>query len=105
MLHVRDRYGSRALIGVSLILAALLVVMAVMQYRWATRMADDEAQLAKKHLVEGASVFCEQFDLLLTKVHSYIESINQETIASHTPLTKLGFVRDFFYLESTEILG
>jgi hypothetical protein len=63
IVNMKNRHGSRALIGVSCLLAVLFAVMAFMQYRWATLVADGEALRTKANLENAADLFARDFDL------------------------------------------
>ena len=62
-------YSSRALIAASCVLAVLLAVSAVMQYRWASLVADEEAQRTMAERESGASSFARDFDQQLTQIY------------------------------------
>lgn len=69
-----QRYGPRVLIGVSSLLALLLVILAVMQYRWAGRVAEADAQRTMRSLETATASLAREFDLDLAQVFLIFQS-------------------------------
>ncbi len=94
--------NSRALIAVSCALAVLLGVMAVLQYRWATRVADADAQRTKANLESAASLLTREFDLKLGQLYSHLQNAGADAVDSRRPLENLPpLIQDVYYLSAT----
>jgi signal transduction histidine kinase len=93
-------YSSRVLIGVSCALAVLLAVLAVLQYRWATRVAEADAQSTKAHLASAAALFAREFDLQLAQIYGWLQNQAADAIPSHQAIRdQPRLIRDIYYLE------
>lgn len=94
--------NSRALIAVSCALAVLLGVMAVMQYRWATRVAEADAQRTKANLESAASLLAREFDLKLSQLYSHLQFTGPDAVDSHKPLANLPpLIQEVFCVSAT----
>src|SRR5579871_4855384 len=95
--------ASRLLIGVCCALAVLLAVMAVMQYRWATLVADGEARRTKAALDTAASLFARDFDRQLAQIYIYLQNGGARAVRQRAPFTGAPpLIRDFYYVEPRE---
>jgi signal transduction histidine kinase len=80
------RRASRVLIAVSFALAALLTVLAVVQYRWATRVAEADVQRTKAHLDSAAALFARDFNLRLSETYVYLQNQGAQALDAGKPL-------------------
>src|SRR5450755_2378503 len=55
-------FGSRTLLIICVTLAGLLALLAMVQYRWSTRVAAADLQREKEHLDSAASLFASEFN-------------------------------------------
>jgi signal transduction histidine kinase len=93
--------SSRALIAVSCALAVLLGVMAVQQYRWATRVAEADAQRTQANLESAASLFTRAFDLQMGQLYSYLQNQGSDAVDGRKPLENPPrLLKDVFHLSS-----
>src|SRR5579871_1282066 len=67
-------FGIRTLLAVSGALALLLAALAVVQYRWSTRVAAADAQREKEHLDSSASLFATEFNTLAGQAADYLQN-------------------------------
>src|SRR5512142_1551149 len=54
--------GTRTLVATCSAFAILLAALAVVQYRWSTRVASADAQREREHLETAASLFANEFN-------------------------------------------
>lgn len=82
------RFGSRALLATCLALVLLLAALAVVQYRWSTRVAAADAQREKEHLESSASLFANQFNALAAQALDFLQNDGGTALRSGTPLAQ-----------------
>lgn len=102
---MRKNYGSRVLLGVSCVLAILLLALAVIQYRWAGRLAEADAEHTTAQLRSAAGLFARDFDLRLAQV--YVALQNQAAVPDdhgipHTALTGSPLIQEVYLLIPSE---
>jgi two-component system sensor histidine kinase SenX3 len=98
---MRNRHGSRALVGLSCVLALVLAVIAVMQYRWATLVAEGEALRTKANLENAADLFARDFDRQLVDVYLYLQNQGAKSLEHGGPFPDAPqLIRDFYYFDS-----
>ena len=68
------KYGLSMLLAVSCALAVLLAALAIVQYRWSTRVAAADAQREREHLDSAASLFASQFDAIVGQAVDYLQN-------------------------------
>src|SRR5581483_7173216 len=96
-------FGSRTLLAICTILVVLLAALAVVQYRWSTRVAAADAQREKEHLESAASLFASKFNDLIVQTNAYLQNeawaaLNSGERLENTP--KL--VAELYYLNTPE---
>ena len=67
-------YGSPLFLGVCCVLAILLLTLAVIQYRWAGRLAAADAEHTTAQLHAAAGLFARDFDLRLAQVYVALQT-------------------------------
>ena len=106
-----NNHGPRLLLAVSCILAVLLLALAVIQYRWAGRLAEAEAERASAQLQSSAGLFARDFDLRLAQTYVALQSeaALQGTQSDQPPaLNRPSLIQDLYLLspskQGTQIL-
>ena len=102
---MRNNYGSRLLLAVSSLLAILLLALAVIQYRWAGRLAAADAEHTTAQLRSAAGLFARDFDLRLAQVYVALQTRRVLQGDPSAPLTALGrseLVREVYLLSPSE---
>ena len=79
-------FGSRALLTLSAALVLLLGVLAVVQYRWSTRVAAADTQREKEHLDSAASLFAADFDRIVAEAVEFLQNDAWPALEANTPL-------------------
>ena len=69
-----QRYRTRLLLAVSGILAVLLMILALLQYRWAGRVAEADAQRTLSQLQSAAGLFAKEFDLQIAQTYVLLQN-------------------------------
>lgn len=106
-------YGTRLLVTVSTTLAALLAVLAIVQYGWATRVAAADVQREKEHLNTAASLFATEFNRLAEESVAFLRNDAWPSLQSHERLpARPKLIAEIYYLEipvrgarRTQLLG
>lgn len=96
-----NNHGSRLLLAVSCILAVLLLALAVIQYRWAGRLAEAEAERASAQLRSSAGLFARDFDLRLAQTYVALQTeAALQGAHSHQPpaLNRPPLIQDLYLL-------
>ncbi len=89
--------SSRILVAICATFAILLATLAVVQYRWSTRVAAADAQREREHLDTAASLFANQFNEATLSVIQFMQSDAQRAMRANTPLpSPPKMVSDFF---------
>src|SRR5690348_8227400 len=99
-----QRYGSRLLLAVSLLLSVLLITLAVIQYRWAGRVAQADLERTRNHLQSSAKLFVRDFDLQLVQMYVFFQSeaenlVPTVTFAHMTDVPRIA--KDIYLLDLT----
>ncbi len=71
---------NRVLIFVSCVLATSLLVLAVLQYRWAGRVAEADAERSLTQLRRGAALLAEDFDQRLTEIYAAVQGYRGDSL-------------------------
>jgi signal transduction histidine kinase len=79
--------GSRSLIAIGVVLVVLLAALAVVQYRWSTRVASADAQREREHLDSAASLFASEFNGMVGQALTFLENNARTALDSGEPLT------------------
>lgn len=69
-----QRQRTRLLLAVSSILAVLLLILAALQYRWAGRVAEADAQRTLAQLQSAAGLFAKEFDLQIAQTYVLLQN-------------------------------
>lgn len=100
---MRALSGSRSLFVVCLGLTALLAALAVVQYRWSTRVAAADAQREREHLTSAAALFENEFNGVTTRAMQFLQRDAHEALNSGQALTDVPkLLADLYYLEVPE---
>src|ERR1051326_3343419 len=100
-----QRYGSRLLLAVSSLLSILLITLAVIQYRWAGRVAQADLERTRNQLRSAAALFARDFDLQLAQTYVFFQSegANLEPPASLPHSSDLPRIaKDVYFLDLTK---
>jgi signal transduction histidine kinase len=73
MKRVLVRFRSSGLLGLALLLAVLLGVLAVLQYRWVGQLSADERDRMRKHLHGRADDLADDFNRELTRIFVWLQ--------------------------------
>ena len=79
--------GSRILAAICTVLAVLLAALAIVQFRWSTRVAAADVQREKEHLDSAASLFAADFNRIPAQAMSFLQNEALTALASGKPLT------------------
>ena len=79
-------FGFRTLLAISSALAVLLAALAVVQYRWSTRVAAADVQREREHLDTAASLFTNRFNDNIGKIIDFIMSEAEPAMKAGRPL-------------------
>jgi len=93
-------FGSRTLLLTCGALMILLAALAVVQYRWSTRVAAADAQREKEHLDSAATLFAGEFDGIAGQAAGFLGNEARAAIESGTrtgAVPKL--IAELYYLE------
>src|SRR5690349_4903308 len=69
-----QRFRTRLLLAVSGALSVLLLILAVLQYRWAGRVAEADAQRTLAHLQSAAGLFAKEFDFQIAQTYVVLQN-------------------------------
>ncbi|MDQ6759382.1 MAG: HAMP domain-containing histidine kinase [Acidobacteriota bacterium] len=99
--RMQHTYGSHLLLSVSSLLAVLLLALAVIQYRWAGRLAVAEAERTATQLRSAAELFARDFDLRLAQTYVVLQT--QAAVpgndTGHAPaLSHTALIQDLYLL-------
>ncbi|HEX4167675.1 MAG TPA: HAMP domain-containing sensor histidine kinase [Bryobacteraceae bacterium] len=96
-------FGFRTLLTICGGLAVLLAALAVVQYRWSTRVAAADAQREKEHLDSAASLFANEFDGVVGQAVEFLQNEARPALQSNTRITALPkLIAQLFYLDTTK---
>jgi hypothetical protein len=93
-------HGSRTLLAVSGALAILLAALAVVQYRWSTRVAAADRQRETEHLESAASLFANEFNGIAGQAAEFLQNDGWAALRSGdrlAPVPKL--IGELYYLD------
>lgn len=84
-------------------LAALLAVLATVQYKWSTRVAAADAQREREHLDSAASLFANEFNDLGSKAVEFLQTDAWNAVKSGRPLGNVPkLIAELYYLETSD---
>jgi two-component system sensor histidine kinase SenX3 len=93
-------FGSRVLVAVCGALIVLLGALAVVQYRWSTRVAAADAQREREHLESAASLFASEFNEVAGQAAQFLQSEGRAALESGKPLTQIPkLAGELYYLD------
>jgi signal transduction histidine kinase len=81
------RFGSRTLLATGAVLAVLLAALAIVQYRWSTRVAAADAEREREHLDSAASLWASEFNDIVRQTASDLENYARTALESGQRLT------------------
>jgi two-component system sensor histidine kinase SenX3 len=97
-------FGSRVLIAVCGALVILLGALAMLQARWATRVAGADAQREREHLDTSASLFASEFNAIATQAAEFLRNEGRAALKSGKPLTGVPkAIAEIYYLEAPQV--
>jgi two-component system sensor histidine kinase SenX3 len=97
-------FGSRVLIAVCGALVVLLGVLAMVQARWAARVAVADAQREREHLDTAASLFASEFNAVATQAAEFLRNDGRAALKSGKPLTGVPrAIAEVYYLEAPRV--
>src|SRR5262249_14108353 len=100
------RDSSRLLLVVSGILSVLLVALAIIQYRWAGRVAEAALERTRNQLQSAAKLFARDFNLELVRTYAFFQSKSDSVGSPPAPIgqaTELPRIaKDVYLLQLTE---
>ncbi len=103
MVAMRRPYGSRMLLVVSGALAVLLAALAIVQYRWSTRVAAADAQREREHLDSASSLFATEFNGIAGQAAEFLQNDAWAALRSNEHLTKVPkLIGEIYYLNFPE---
>ncbi len=79
-------FGSRVLVAICTALAILLAALAIVQYRWSSRVAAADAQREREHLETAATLFANRFNDAILPVIDFIQKDAQSAVQTGKPL-------------------
>jgi two-component system sensor histidine kinase SenX3 len=82
-------FSSRALVAICGALVILLAALAVVQYRWSTRVAAADAQREREHLDSAASLFAAEFNNLAGQAVEFLQSDARAALKADKPLASV----------------
>jgi len=95
--------GSRTLVFLCVALMLLLAALAVVQYRWSTRVAAADAQREREHLDSAASFFASEFDKVAGETAGFLENDARSALESRSTLVGVPkLVSELYYLGDSE---
>lgn len=101
-----QRYSSRLLVAVSAVLSALLIALAVIQYRWAGRVAQADLERTRNHLQSSAALFAREFNLALVEAYVFFQSQAGDSETPPAPLAHMAdlprIAKDVYLLDLTK---
>ncbi len=93
-------FGSRMLLAICTALAVLLAVLAVVQYRWSTRVAAADAQREKEHLDSAAALFASEFNGIVEQAIGFLQDDARAALKSGERLTGVPkLIGELYYLD------
>ena len=97
------RFGSRTLVVICGALVILLGALAVVQYRWSSRVAAADAQREREHLDAAASLFADQFNGIAHGTVDFLQTQAMAALRTGTPAGPLpNLVAELFYVNIPE---
>src|SRR5690242_8022373 len=94
------QHGFRALLAICGVFAVLLAVLAVVQYRWSTRVATADAQREREHLDSAASLFASDFNSIVGQAADFLENDGRAAVESGGTLTGVPkLISELYYLD------
>lgn len=95
-------FGSRMLLAICGALALLLAALAVVQYRWSTRVAAADAQREKEHLASAAFLFANQFDGVAGQAVDFLQNTAWPALQAGQPLSDVPkLIGELYYVDKT----
>ena len=99
---MKSPFGSRIAPAIYLAVAVLLAVLAVVQYRWSTRIAAADAQREREHLDTAASLFANEFNDTIVKAMEFLQSDAQQAVKSGARLSGVPRIfSELYYVDAT----
>ena len=93
-------FGSRTLVTICGALAVLLAALAVVQYRWSTRVAAADAQREKEHLDSAASLFASEFNEIAGQAVAFLQNDAWPALQSGKRLASVPkLIGELYYLD------
>lgn len=90
----------RALVAICGVFAVLLAVLAVVQYRWSTRVATADAQREREHLDSAASLFVSDFNSIVGQAADFLENDGRAALESGGTLAGIPkLISELYYLD------
>lgn len=100
-----QRYSPRLLVAVSAVLSALLIVLAVIQYRWAGRVAQADVEHTRNHLISASKLFAREFNLQIVQAYVFFQSETAIPAPPPAPLVQIAelprMAKDVYFLDLT----
>ena len=93
------------LLTISCALLVLLVALAVVQYRWSTRVAAADIQREKEHLDASSLLFANEFTTAASGAVEYMQSDAWTALQSGLPLTSVPKLIDAMYFIDVSVPG
>ncbi|MGP8244078.1 MAG: sensor histidine kinase [Bryobacteraceae bacterium] len=94
------RFGSRILLATGAALAVLLAALAVVQYRWSTRVAAADAQREREHLDSAAALFASEFNGIVGQAVDFLQNDARTAFESGQRLAAVPkLIGELYYLE------
>jgi two-component system sensor histidine kinase SenX3 len=91
------RTGARTLLAIT---AVLLAALAVVQYRWAARVAAADAQREREHLDSAAALFASEFNGIAAQAAAFLQNDAWAAVRSHQSLAAPpALLSEIYYIE------
>src|SRR5215813_8086092 len=100
---MRRTLSSRTLLIICCALAGLLALLAVVQYRWSTRVAAADFQREKEHLDSSATLFASEFNKSAAQTLLFLQNDAWAAVKANEPLTGVPrIIGELYYLNVPE---
>ena len=98
---MRTWLGYRALLAICGAFIVLLAALAVVQYRWSTRVAAADAQREKEHLESAASLFANEFNGVAARAMQFLQNDAPAAMQSGAPITRVPkLITELYYFDN-----
>ncbi len=98
---MRSWFGVRTLLAVCGVLAVLLAVLVIVQYRWSARVAAADVEREREHLNSSATLFKAEFNEVVGQAATFVQNDAWAAVRSGKPLPAVPkLIGNLYFLEA-----